>query len=382
MAWVRSSDDIAFHPKVLAPLAEGDPELVDTLFGFFMRLASQSAGHLTDYFVSDGTVIAVAMGPERGERLVGLLDRYGYVTRTEGGWLLHDDPEFVHLRRREEVEWERQQSRDNNRPALNVPVRLRDGDACRFCRRVVNWSDRRGGRGGTYEHLIPGKPATLETQVVACKRCNSARKRLHNRDDIWPLLPAPTRPYYSESTVGYFARHGEVVRKSPESARPTPVNVTSRPGAVYDPEADQKTPPSDPATSGTPQGTAGSPARQSGDPATSGTTPTPTTAPEPARGEPETGDTAAEPENTDEPITAGNDAESVDLSETCPNHSPEPRFPGSGRDGTGRSREGSGRVGPERDGPGGPPAPAHPSRPGRKRKRAPRGKNRRGGPDA
>ena len=41
--------------------------------------------------------------------------------------------------------------------SIIVPVRWRDGDACRYCGKVVNWADRKGGKGGTYDHRMPGQ---------------------------------------------------------------------------------------------------------------------------------------------------------------------------------------------------------------------------------
>lgn len=52
--------------------------------------------------------------------------------------LVDDDPEFLHLRLKAELDWERQRKADANRPNLIVPVRLRDGDGCRWCGAIVD----------------------------------------------------------------------------------------------------------------------------------------------------------------------------------------------------------------------------------------------------
>ena len=54
-------------------------------------------------------------------------------------------------------------------------VRERDGDACRYCGKRVNWSDRRGPGGATYDHTDPAGPSTAENLVVACRSCNSKK---------------------------------------------------------------------------------------------------------------------------------------------------------------------------------------------------------------
>jgi len=51
-------------------------------------------------------------------------------------------------------------------------VRARDRDTCRYCGRSVNWMDRRGDLGGTYDHIDPRGPNSLDNLAVACRACN------------------------------------------------------------------------------------------------------------------------------------------------------------------------------------------------------------------
>lgn len=79
----------------------------------------------------------------------------------------------------------------------------RDGEQCRYCGERVNFGDRRGKRGGTYDHLDPAlfEPNMgnfLDGIVVACRQCNGQKK---NRTPAeWlaaggrPLLPV-AEPY-------------------------------------------------------------------------------------------------------------------------------------------------------------------------------------------
>jgi HNH endonuclease len=60
--------------------------------------------------------------------------------------------------------------------ALRDAVRLRDRNLCRYCGIRVNWSDKRGPQGGTYDHVDPDGDNSLDNIVVACRRCN-AKKR-------------------------------------------------------------------------------------------------------------------------------------------------------------------------------------------------------------
>jgi hypothetical protein len=54
-------------------------------------------------------------------------------------------------------------------------VRERDGSFCRYCALPVNWSDRKGPSGATYDHVDPTKRATPDNIVVSCRACNSQK---------------------------------------------------------------------------------------------------------------------------------------------------------------------------------------------------------------
>lgn len=284
MAWLKSSDTAASHPIVLAPLAWsaeqfGDLqplELVDLLFGLVNRCAVYSAQYTTDYAISDGTVAAMA-GP-RWLHWAGLAARAGYWDRVEGGWMLVDDAEHLfHIRRKAEIDWERARKRDIANPRIIVPVRLRDGDACRYCGRIVQWNARRGNRAGTYDHRTPGAPArTPDDLVVCCAQCNSDRG---NDPDptAWPLRPAPAEPLYGELTARLLAEHGydvPIPRPAHQADHAHPRGRTQRPHAPASepagpPQAPGSTDPADRGyggdrTSGRESGRAGSARRRRG----------------------------------------------------------------------------------------------------------------------
>jgi len=70
-------------------------------------------------------------------------------------------------------------------------VRARDGDACRYCGKSVNWKDRRGADGGTYDHIDPDAAVenSVDNVVVACRACNSAKGRRTPEQAQMHLLP-------------------------------------------------------------------------------------------------------------------------------------------------------------------------------------------------
>ncbi|WP_064257132.1 hypothetical protein [Rhodococcus sp. HS-D2] len=198
-------------------------------FGFLVLCASLSAAHTTDYLVSWGTAVLVAR--EEASRMLDVCTRAGLMEETvvDGVqmWKIVEDPEFLHMRTAEEVAWERQRKSDNSNPELIVPVRLRDGDACRYCGQVVKWTARKGRLAGTYDHRVPGRAATIDTMVVSCGRCNSARKDNPAADEQHPLLPAPARPYFSPETRKWIAEH--------DWAKSNGYSITSRRGKTLPP---------------------------------------------------------------------------------------------------------------------------------------------------
>ena len=241
MAWVRVGDDAASNGTVLAVLEDEDADerSPEEVFGYVMLLASVSAVHYQDYAVSLGQAIQQARSRARAERLLGLAHRAGYgelQRDTETGrirFLLKDDPNFIHMITKAEKDWTAQRKADNSNPVLVVQVRRRDGDACRYCQVVVNFDDRKGNRGGTYDHRPPGAPAANPDHlVVACKTCNSARGEasqgldpqagLAAADELLPLQPTPPEPYFKTSTVPWLEEHRSILLQYGLTVPPRP----------------------------------------------------------------------------------------------------------------------------------------------------------------
>jgi hypothetical protein len=238
--WLKSSDTAAHHPIVLAPLAWPTDdlsglqalELVDLLYGLVHRCAVYSAQYTTDYAIAD-SVVAQMIGP-RWLHWATLAARAGYWERVDGGWMLVDDAEHLfHIRRKSELEWERARKVDVSNPALVVPVRLRDGDACRYCGHIVQWNARRGNRAGTYDHRRPGQPArSPDDLVVACGLCN--RTRSNNPDpDAWPMRPAPAAPFYGSESARFLAGYGHTVPRSDLAPSGTPTSDPATSGNTH-----------------------------------------------------------------------------------------------------------------------------------------------------
>jgi 5-methylcytosine-specific restriction endonuclease McrA len=132
---------------------------------------------------------------------------------------LHHNDSAGKLKRNRE--WDRRRKElERDRP-LVAAIKARDQDRCRYCTRLVDWRDRRGTKGGTYDHVIPRGENTLDNVVVACRGCNQKKgartpeeagmplsppgqvgpdhgqtegKSRPGRSQLRPALPDPTRP--------------------------------------------------------------------------------------------------------------------------------------------------------------------------------------------
>jgi hypothetical protein len=227
MAWQRSGDTGATYPQLMAVRGDSkaDERSVNELAGFIWRLSMLSGAHLTDYVLDVGTVEMI--GSARTTELVRLAVKVGLLTKVRTphgmGFKLLEDPDFIHLRSRADVEWERQQRNDTRDMALIVPVRRRDGDHCRWCGMSVLWRGRKTKRSAEYDHLVPGQAATVETFVVACRGCNSARGGDHERwDSEHTLRPAPARPHFGTWTAQLLTENGYPTEPTGDDERLAP----------------------------------------------------------------------------------------------------------------------------------------------------------------
>jgi len=214
MPWLKSGDNAATYPKVMqiAGFKGVDPDtVINEVFGWLARCMLQGAGHTTDYRLDVGT--AYMLGGRRTDALVALCKKARLLTEVKVDGIrtfrMIEDPDFMHMRLRAELDAEAQRQRDNSNPALTVPVTLRDGDNCRYCGVLVQWRGRTSRRTRTVDHRLGlSEAATAETLVVACLGCNSARQLNPQWDDDHPLRPAPERPLYGPWAVDFLSKNG------------------------------------------------------------------------------------------------------------------------------------------------------------------------------
>ncbi|MEV4902369.1 hypothetical protein AB0K08_13630 [Citricoccus sp. NPDC055426] len=350
MAWLKTSDTSANHPIALAVLEEdeADDRILNEVWGFAARCAVMSAQHEQDYIVTIGTAKQMAGSLGRYHVLTAAAVRAGYFTRveieTEDGearpaFKLVEDNDLFHMILKDERAWTNQRKRDTGNTNLTVPIRERDGDGCRWCGQVVVWSgDRKSGRSGTYDHLIPGEAArSPEDMVVACRSCNGARG--DDEDNTWdkPLLAVPESPYYSKATVTYLAKHGRTVKPSErrKAFTPAPAAATGKHASVETMAVE--TPTVETLTAERPSGTA------------------------PVGGAPVSGAPARAPEEApSSAVETGGPSDLPGVETPPPSDLPDPAdqrstesgFVGTGRDGSGLAGKGLGGAGSGRAGMG------------------------------
>ena len=234
MPWLKVSDTAAQHRIVWRALEIPGASMQSmwSLFGQVLALAVEAAAFKTDYVVERGSILKFTGTPDAAQKFIADATFCGYLTGEvpldDGriAYRLVEDEDLFHMRLREEIDWENRRRNDTRKTSLIVPIRARDGDACRWCGHVVWWGDRKGGRGATYDHLNPGVPAeTPEDMVVACRSCNSSRK--DNAGWAVDLLPAPSAPYYSAKSAAWLTENGVPTKASAPSDKPVGRSVVA-----------------------------------------------------------------------------------------------------------------------------------------------------------
>lgn len=247
LSWVKASDKAGSFPHIMQVI--GLPDVDDRtrleLMGFVFLMFLESAKFDMDYHLPLGTAYRCADSLEQAKRLLGYCRTLGICRDVTEGKVpaiaLIEDPDFLNLQSREDKERRNRQRNDTRDPRLEVPVRQRDGDNCRWCNVRVHWKGPKTPRDGTLDHLRPGHPGTVETLVVSCRSCNSARKDNPQWDETYELYPEPKMPRYGSATARFLSEHNipTVPNIGPDRQ---PNTNRSRSGDAPDDESVESTP--------------------------------------------------------------------------------------------------------------------------------------------
>jgi len=187
VAWIESHQEIGQHPKTkraARALQVSVPQVVGHLHLLWhWALDFAEDGELGDFDQEEIADAALWEGdPETFvDALIGcgVGDRVGYLDRDELGRLvLHDWYDYagrlVEQRKQKGEKVKRNRNLYGDYELVHE-VRERDGDHCRYCGKTVDWKDRRGKDGGTYDHIDPEGPNAPDNIVVCCRSCNSSK---------------------------------------------------------------------------------------------------------------------------------------------------------------------------------------------------------------
>lgn len=247
LSWVKASDKAGSFPHIMQVI--GLPDVDDRtrleLTGFVFLMFLESAKFDMDYRLPLGTAYRCADSLEQAKRLLGYCRTLGICRDVTEGKVptiaLIEDPDFLNLQSREDKERRNRQRNDTRDPHLEVPVRQRDGDNCRWCNVRVNWRGPKNPRRATLDHLRPGEPGTVETLVVSCMGCNSARKDNPRWDETYELYPEPKMPRYGSATAQFLSDNN--IPTVPNIGPDRQLNTSrSRSGDAPDDESAESTP--------------------------------------------------------------------------------------------------------------------------------------------
>jgi hypothetical protein len=154
-------------------------------------------GSLVQAQLADGEV------PTSAWRQIGnkpLFTKLAKILVNAGLWEEHDDAwryhdwEDIGYAPGEKVKLRRARTKEMKNPDIVEAVKARDGDHCRYCKCKINWKDKVGDNGATYDHVIPGLAKGVSNLVVACRKCNRKKAQRTPEQAGMTLLPPPNGP--------------------------------------------------------------------------------------------------------------------------------------------------------------------------------------------
>ena len=165
MSWFKIDDGFWSHPKILAL----SPEAI----ALWVRAGSWCSQQLTDGQVQRHVLPLFMSSPDVVQELVTAelweVKPFGFEFHD---WLVYQLSRDEVMAKRAANAKRQALSRNSD---LRDLIKTRDGDRCRYCGISVVWTDRKSARGGTYDHVDPAGPSSVENLVVACRGCNSRK---------------------------------------------------------------------------------------------------------------------------------------------------------------------------------------------------------------
>jgi DnaD/phage-associated family protein len=148
---------------------------------------------LSDY--DDEDIADATMWEGKPAVIIDALIETKFIDEDETGRRIHDWHEYAGRlidQRKTQAVYKQKQYALYNDLRLTRAVKSRDGDICQYCGKTVNWSDRRSGDGGTYDHIDPDGENAINNIVVCCRSCNSKKGGRTPEQAKMPLISGNT----------------------------------------------------------------------------------------------------------------------------------------------------------------------------------------------
>lgn len=167
--WIKLHNNFFRNPKVLA--AGEDAALL------YIQGLVYCSDSLTDGAIPTPALRTLTTKKD-ARTLARALVREGLWVETATGWAVHDYLKVQRSRADVEQHRERAARRQalHRNPSLREAIKERDEGKCQYCGVIVDWADRRGPSGGTYDHVDPDGPDDETNLVVACRACNGGKR--------------------------------------------------------------------------------------------------------------------------------------------------------------------------------------------------------------
>jgi len=278
--WLRIDDGYDNDPMILN-LSRNRGE-ADRILGMITALMLYCARHRTNGFVPELIVREHIRSPRMRALFTGSADGGPSLLHPRGTececlegrqWPATGVAYMVHHYLRfnptaEEYDVKRAKEAELRDRELQVAVRRRDGDRCRYCGTPVQFADRRSSRGLVLDHVDPAVAAGAANLVVACRGCNSRKGARTPAAAGMTLLPAPVgtpgpvwtpNPWSdpADQTANLSTDQGDDLQKTNWSPSGPTTHVPVRDGTGRETDPPPLRPPANIPTSRNPAGDAG-----------------------------------------------------------------------------------------------------------------------------
>ncbi|GLZ36236.1 hypothetical protein Lesp02_84230 [Lentzea sp. NBRC 105346] len=209
MPWFKGDDKAYGNPKLRAVAAASRGAMTGVTFCWLYAAQQRTNGWLPQWVVDNefrpAELVAVTTIKANGR--APLLHQYNPDTPPDelcdcltglrwtpemGGYWIHDW--LDHNPSKAENTVHRAKRRELGDKDLIHLVKMRDGNACRYCLIVVPWADKKSANALCIDHVDPTVARGADNLVVACTSCNARKKDARTPEAAGLTLHGPPVP--------------------------------------------------------------------------------------------------------------------------------------------------------------------------------------------